>query len=53
MSFQDYLKYLIKRLLEYMETPADERKRRKEMREAWTARWFGMIPLSIKMFLRK
>lgn len=53
MSFQDYLKFLVKRLLEYWETPAEERRKRKAPRESWSARWFGLIPLSIRMFWRK
>ncbi|WP_134683133.1 YqzE family protein [Brevibacillus migulae] len=53
MSFQDYLKYLTKWFVEYMETPVEERKKRKPPKEGWTSRWFGAIPMSIKLFLRK
>jgi hypothetical protein len=53
MSFQEYLKYLTKSFVAYMETPVEERKKRKSPREAWTSRWFGAIPMSIKLFLRK
>jgi hypothetical protein len=53
MSFQDYLKYLTKLFVEYMETPKEERRKRKLPRESWSARWFGSIPMSIKLFLRK
>lgn len=53
MSFQDYLKYLTKWLVEYMETPPEERKRRKNPRESWSTRWFGAIPMSIKLLRRK
>ncbi|MFM1653038.1 YqzE family protein [Brevibacillus sp. B_LB10_24] len=53
MSFQEYLKYLTKRLVEYLDTPAVERKRRKEPREAWSTRWFGAIPMSIRLLRRK
>ncbi|MFY0543297.1 YqzE family protein [Brevibacillus sp. H7] len=53
MSFQDYLKYLTKLFVQYMETPKEERKQRKLPREAWSSRWFGAIPMSIRMLLRK
>lgn len=53
MSFQEYLKYLTKSFVEYLETPAGERKLRKPPRESWSSRWFGAIPMSIKLFLRK
>ncbi len=53
MSFQDYLKYLTKLFVQYVETPKEERKQRKAPRETWTSRWFGAIPMSIRLFLRK
>lgn len=53
MSFQEYLKYLTRSLFDYMETPLEERKRLKPPRESWTSRWFGAIPMSIRLFLRK
>jgi hypothetical protein len=53
MSFQEYLKYLTKRFVEYVETPGEVRRQRKENREDWMTRWFGVIPVSIRMLLRK
>ncbi|MBO8163176.1 MAG: YqzE family protein [Brevibacillus sp.] len=53
MSFQEYLRFMVKRFLEYLETPGEERRRLKAAREAWSARWFGVIPMSIKMLWRK
>lgn len=53
MSFQDYLKYLTKTFFEYVETPAAERRQRKEARESWGTRWFGVIPMSIRLLKRK
>jgi hypothetical protein len=53
MSFQDYLKYLTKLFVEYMETPKEERRQRKLPKESWSSLWFGSIPMSIKLFLRK
>jgi hypothetical protein len=53
MSFQDYLKYLTKLFVEYMETPKEERRQRKHPKESWSSLWFGSIPMSIKLLLRK
>ena len=54
MSSQDYIKYMTKRFVQYLETPRDERKRMRETaREPWSSRWFGAIPMSIMLFFRK
>jgi hypothetical protein len=53
MSFQEYLKYLTKLFVQYVETPKEERKQRKLPRETWSSRWFGTIPMSIRLLLRK
>ncbi|WP_124727761.1 YqzE family protein [Staphylospora marina] len=52
MSFQDWVAYLLKRLVWYMETPRHERKEAKmASRLPWSVRWFGMIPFSLKMYV--
>lgn len=53
MSFQEYLKYMTRLFVQYMETPKEERLQRKLPREGWLSRWFGAIPMSIRLFLRK
>ncbi|MGK5509009.1 MULTISPECIES: YqzE family protein [Brevibacillus] len=53
MSFQEYLKYLTKLFVQYMDTPKDERRLRKAPRESWSSRWFGAIPMSIRLLWRK
>lgn len=53
MSFQEYLKYLTRLFVQYVETPKEERKQNKRPREAWSSRWFGAIPMSIRLLLRK
>jgi YqzE-like protein len=53
MSFQEYLKFLTRMFVQYVETPKEERRQRKNPREAWSSRWFGAIPMSIKLLLRK
>lgn len=53
MSFQEYLKYLTRLFVQYVETPKEERKQYKRPRESWSSRWFGAIPMSIRLLLRK
>lgn len=53
MSFQEYLKYLTRLFVTYMETPKDERRQRKTPKESWSSRWFGAIPMSIRLMWRK
>ncbi|MEJ8545435.1 YqzE family protein [Brevibacillus borstelensis] len=53
MSFQEYLKYVTRLFVRYVETPKTERRLNKPPRESWSARWFGAIPMSIKLLWRK
>ncbi|MBA4493275.1 YqzE family protein [Paenactinomyces guangxiensis] len=54
MSFKDWISYLLQKMMWYMETPRSERKSIKASnREAWSVRWFGMIPFSMKMYVDK
>ncbi|MFO7291146.1 YqzE-like protein [Planifilum fulgidum] len=54
MSFKDWITYLLERLVWFMETPREERKKMRNIRkEPWATRWFGMIPLSMKMAVEK
>lgn len=54
MSFKDWISFLIKKWIWYMETPRQERKALKAgNQEMWTVRWFGMLPFSIKMAIDK
>ncbi|MGE5702841.1 MAG: YqzE family protein [Clostridia bacterium] len=53
MSFQEYLKYLTKLFVQYVETPQAERKKHAP-KENWSSRWFGVIPMALKMmFMRQ
>lgn len=51
MSSQDLVKFLTQELVKYMETPRHQRKQR--TKETWMMRWFGMIPLSVKMMIHR
>ncbi|MBO8171270.1 MAG: YqzE family protein [Bacillaceae bacterium] len=52
MSSHDLVKYLTEEFVKYVETPRKQRKERK-VRENWSSRWFGMIPMSIMMAIRR
>jgi hypothetical protein len=53
MSSNEYVKYLTQRIVKYMDTPKIERKATKPHKEHWVNRWFGMIPMSLKMMFGK
>jgi hypothetical protein len=51
MSSNDIVKYLTQEFVRYIDTPKENRK--KKQKESWASRWFGMIPMSFKVFLGK
>jgi hypothetical protein len=54
MSFKDWITYMIEKMVYFLETPKKERKAtRAAKREPWSYRWFGMIPLSMKIAFKK
>jgi hypothetical protein len=53
MSSDDYVKFLTQKFVKYMDTPKNERKTTKPTKEKWTYRWFGMIPMSLRMIFNK
>ncbi|MEX2104517.1 MAG: YqzE family protein [Bacilli bacterium] len=52
LKLDDYVKDLTKRFIYVLETPKDSRKQRR-IKEPWSNRWFGMIPMAISMFIRR
>jgi hypothetical protein len=50
----ELVKYVTVKLLDYIETPREIRKQvkasQKVAREHWKYRWFGMLPLAIRMW---
>lgn len=53
-SGSDLIKYVTERIVEYMDTPREQRKDRsgdKRNKEPWSYRWFGMLPASMRMWL--
>ncbi len=54
MSFREWISYLLERMLWYLETPRQDRKElKKAKKEPWSSRWFGLLPVVIKLFLAK
>ncbi|MFD2670583.1 YqzE family protein [Marinicrinis sediminis] len=51
-SGKDLIKYVTEQFVRYLETPVDQRKAQRRLRkerETWSSRWFGMMPISVKM----
>lgn len=46
---------MTEQFIKYMETPKEVRKQtrasQREVREHWQYRWFGMLPLAIRMWM--
>lgn len=57
MAKDDLVTILTEKLLNYVETPKEQRKEvrkaKLETRESWSTRWFGMIPFSLSIWWRK
>ncbi|MDP9676798.1 hypothetical protein J2W97_002793 [Paenibacillus jamilae] len=43
--------YITQRIVRYMETPRDVRRSQKQAKEPWVSKWFGMLPLALKMWI--
>lgn len=48
-SGDDLIKYITERVVHYIDTPKDVRRKAK-VKESWTTRWFGMIPFSMSLW---
>lgn len=55
----DLVKYITQRVVTYIDTPQEVRKQKRQERltkrreEPWSSRWFGMLPLAIKLWVGK
>jgi hypothetical protein len=52
----ELIKYITERFVTYIETPKEVRREQRVNRrpkEPWKYRWFGMLPLSIEIWLDK
>ncbi|SDR93926.1 YqzE-like protein [Paenibacillaceae bacterium GAS479] len=56
MDSQEWIKDMTVRIVTYVETPRtvhkQKRKQRKQKREPWLTRWFGMSGMGISLWLR-
>jgi hypothetical protein len=57
MSTNDYVKFVTQQFVRYIDQPKEERiqqrRKRKEERDSFIHRWFGVIPFAIMMWYRK
>jgi hypothetical protein len=51
----ELIKYITERVVTYIDTPREQRKRYREdvkiKRGRWDVRWFGMLPLAVSMWV--
>lgn len=56
---EDLVKYITQQVVTYIDTPREVRRQLKQERrtrrreEPWGSRWFGMLPLSLKLAFGK
>ncbi|RKD25529.1 hypothetical protein BEP19_00870 [Ammoniphilus oxalaticus] len=48
MKTNDIVKYMTEEFVRYIDTPKAERKK-KGPREQWSSRYFGMIPMALRL----
>lgn len=57
LSNNDYVKYMTQRIVKYMDTPKDQRKKQKEERKqqdiAYSNKWFGVLPFAFRLLIQK
>ncbi|MDQ0161366.1 YqzE family protein [Aeribacillus alveayuensis] len=57
MSTNDYLKFITEQVIKFMDTPKEERKiqrkKRKSENPSFLNVWFGIIPFSIALSIKK
>ncbi len=54
MSSNDYLKFLVSRMVSYLDLPPEvRREERRNRKQSWSYHWFGMLPFSLKLFINK
>ncbi|WP_274650300.1 YqzE family protein [Paenibacillus humicola] len=55
-SRDELIKYMTERVVAYIDTPREERKKNrvaaKALKEPWMTRWFGMMPVGFALWWR-
>lgn len=54
-SGEDLLKEITEKVVRYMNTPRELRKKNQEeqYKEAWKSKWFGMLPIAMNMVIKR
>lgn len=54
MSTNSYLKFLTEEFVKYLNSPKENRKEKKmEEKDPLLNRWFGVLPFSLKLLIRR
>ena len=57
MKTNDYVRFITQEMVKRMDQPRDileeEKARKKQEREPRASKWFGMIPMSISLWMKK
>ncbi|MBN3522722.1 YqzE family protein [Paenibacillus apiarius] len=53
---EELIKFITQRVVTYIDTPVEARRERKmerknRVKEPWSTKWFGMMPLGMKMWV--
>lgn len=49
----DYLKYMTERVVRYLDSPREtklSRQEKRNRREPWLTRWFGVVPVGVRIW---
>ena len=54
-SGEEIVKYMTQKMVQYIDTPREERRlrrlQRRNISEPWSTRWFGLIPMAFAMWV--
>lgn len=57
MKTNDYVKFVTEQVVTYMDIPSEEKKSKKEQKkqekELFANRWFGILPVSMKLLTNR
>ncbi|WP_223069661.1 YqzE family protein [Paenibacillus caui] len=49
----ELVRYITEKVVTYVETPKEIRRERRQVKEHWSSKWFGMIPLSLSLWWQR
>lgn len=53
MSTNAYVKFVTEEVVKFLNSPKDERKKRGAERQVFHDRWFGLLPFTFKLLLKR